>query len=195
MAILQREPKYSLLTYDEYLEIAEEQYGNARTELVHGKVIELPPPKPWHRNVANKLHFVLNSLLHSIHAVMFEASMKSAPLEGPLADIVVCASPQASYADDYVLVPSDILIVVEVMDTTRHKDLGRNLATYAASAIPEYWVVNRLRNRVEVRTKPVEGAYTEVAFYRPGEVVNVSITPDAQIDVAAFLNWEDVVTP
>ena len=50
----------------------------------------------------------------------------------------------------------------------------RKLAfTYAAEAIPVYWLLNLPGRRLEVHTEPAEGAYTRITPFGPDEDVPV----------------------
>src|SRR5438045_7962315 len=65
------------------------------------------------------------------------------------------------WRDDYYAAkrptPEDVLLIIEVSDTTLKYDRTTKTTLYAEAGIPEYWIVN-LRNRViEVYTEPSEG--------------------------------------
>ncbi|RYG40311.1 hypothetical protein EON79_22820, partial [bacterium] len=49
---------------------------------------------------------------------------------------------------------SDALLVVEVCVSTHDQDYGPKDRAYAAAGIPEYWIIDLDRDRVEKRTEP-----------------------------------------
>lgn len=56
----------------------------------------------------------------------------------------------------------DVLLLIEVSDSTLRYDLGKRAGLYAAHAIPEYWVFDLQRNRVWRHSAPKGLAYTQV---------------------------------
>jgi Uma2 family endonuclease len=60
----------------------------------------------------------------------------------------------------------DVLLLIEVSDTTLRYDLGRKARLYATHGVAEYWVVDLIANRVWLHRKPTGAQYsdrTEVA--------------------------------
>ena len=71
----------------------------------------------------------------------------------------------------------DVALVVEVADTSLAEDQGEVLETYAAEAIPVYWLVNLPHRRIEVYTDPTgpadRPAYRDHRSYGPEDTVPV----------------------
>lgn len=61
--------------------------------------------------------------------------------------------------------PMDIILIVEVSDTTLAQDQGEKLRSYAAASIAHYWIVNLIDNRIEWYADPA-GEIEETATYR-----------------------------
>ena len=81
---------------------------------------------------------------------------------------------------DYsVRIPSgrDCPLVVEVADSSPPDDRGLKLRAYAESLIPVYWVVNLLKNRIDVHSRPGrsggEPGYEDLRSSSPDEDVPV----------------------
>ena len=55
--------------------------------------------------------------------------------------------------------PADILLVVEVADSSIDFDRDVKAYVYAQSGVPEYWLVDLTEDRVVRYTLPAEGAY------------------------------------
>ena len=60
--------------------------------------------------------------------------------------------PRADFYSNHHGLPPDVLLVVEVANTTLPFDLGRKAAKYLASGVPEVWVVDVNREVVHVAT-------------------------------------------
>jgi Uma2 family endonuclease len=82
---------------------------------------------------------------------------------------------------------SDVLLLVEIADTTLRFDRGRKLKAYARFGIPEYWIVNLPDRRLEVYRDPAGPAYQSVTLNSEEEVVAPLRAPDAAIRVGDLL--------
>ena len=74
---------------------------------------------------------------------------------------------------------SDVVLLVEISDTTYAKDSGPKLRRYASYRIPVYWIVDLNRRIVEVRTRPfgkgMQAGYARCDLYREGDQVPVEL--------------------
>ena len=83
--------------------------------------------------------------------------------------------------------PDDVLLIVEVSDTTLSHDRNVKLPLYARFEIPEVWIANIPARVVEVYKDPVEGEYTTSRVYSPGETVSPAAFDDVEIPVSQFI--------
>jgi Uma2 family endonuclease len=58
--------------------------------------------------------------------------------------------------------PDEVLLVVEVSDSTYTSDFRLKLPIYASAQIPVYWILDVNHRRIQVLSRPVDGAYTEM---------------------------------
>ena len=82
--------------------------------------------------------------------------------------------------------PSDVLLLIEVSDTTIDYDRNRKLSAYARAGIPEVWIVSRPDRRIEAYTNPSEGAYSNVRNAGPTETIAPQSFPDVTVEVGQF---------
>lgn len=78
--------------------------------------------------------------------------------------------------------PDELLLVIEVSETTLGRDLGMKVPRYAAAGIPNCWVVDGAASVIHSYGRPVDGAYGDVTMIRFGEPLSVpgmdaTITP------------------
>jgi Uma2 family endonuclease len=89
--------------------------------------------------------------------------------------------------------PQDIALVVEIADSSLDQDRKTKLRIYARAAIPTYWIVNLLQQRVEVYTSPQPArpnpSYDEHRDFTVGEFIPLIVDSRevAQIPVASIL--------
>ena len=72
---------------------------------------------------------------------------------------------------------SDVLLTVEVSDSSLRRDRHEKAMAYAEAGIPEYWIVNPVARQVEIYREPVDGEYQWLKVLQEGD----SIAP---------LNWQ-----
>ena len=104
----------------------------------------------------------------------------------PEPDVAVVAGSWADY-DDHP--PSrDILLLVEVSDSTLRQDRSKKQRDYASEGITDYWIVNLVHRQLEVYRQPsTDGLYADRSVYLPGDSVTPLNAPGKQITVAALL--------
>jgi Uma2 family endonuclease len=90
--------------------------------------------------------------------------------------------PDASVArgsrDDYrdrIAEAADVVLAVEVSDTTLDRDQGPKWLAYAKGRIPVYWIVNLVDGQVEVYTDPGPDGYSTCQVFVPGQEIPVVI--------------------
>lgn len=84
--------------------------------------------------------------------------------------------------------PAEIILVVEVSDSTVKYDRDKKLPLYAEAEIPEVWLVNLPNEIVELHTKPAVGLYQFVKIFGRGEKVRSEALPDLSLAVDSILS-------
>lgn len=79
--------------------------------------------------------------------------------------------------------PADVLLLIEVSDTTAAYDQGPKLAAYARAGIPEVWLVSRNDRRITAATEPADGAYTVIRHFAAGDAIAPRAFPDLALPV------------
>ncbi len=75
--------------------------------------------------------------------------------------------------------PKDILLIIEVADTSLADDTGVKAEIYAAAGIRDYWVVNIPESVVEVRRNPGAAGYKSLTKYSGRKKLSPLCCPDA----------------
>jgi Uma2 family endonuclease len=82
--------------------------------------------------------------------------------------------------------PEDVLLLIEVADSSLAGDQTEKAAIYAAAGIADYWIVNIPDQCVEVRRKPTTDGYQETTIYPPGERIHPLNFPAVPLNVATL---------
>ncbi len=83
--------------------------------------------------------------------------------------------------------PREVVLIVEVADTSLRFDLRTKALLYARAGIPEYWVIDLSKRQIYVHLQPRPDGYTEAVIYTEGEEVAPLAKPDAFVRVGELL--------
>lgn len=173
-------PERIRITIDRYQKMG--QAGvfapNERVELIEGEILSMAPIGTVHADISGILfhHFAL--------AVGNAAVVRAAnPLDlgddsEPQPDLMLLR-PQI-YRHSHPR-PTDVLLLVEVSDSTLNFDQGPKRDLYANYGIAEYWVVDVNARRIIVYLDPVQGAFQRIREYVIGGNVSPQALPDFKI--------------
>ncbi|MEM1151957.1 MAG: Uma2 family endonuclease [Pseudomonadota bacterium] len=150
MTLLETQPHVKL-TLDGLLAMLEQRIidPSRKYELVDGVVFEMPSEGLSHRYLKSALIAHLNRTLPSTYFVMADATLDLGPGDAPSPDVYVIPSDKAQTA----VTPGDVLLVIEVADTTLADDLGVKADLYARYGVGEYWVVDIARGAIWAHRK------------------------------------------
>lgn len=154
---------------------------DARIELIEGELLTMAPIGSRHGSAVAVLTRLLvlspladRTLLWPQNAVVLSAFSELQPdilLLRPRADNYRDANPE----------PGDVLLLIEVSDSTLGFDRRRKVPLYARHGIGEAWIVNLQDRQLEVFREPREGAYANTAVHGPTESVACAAFPGCPI--------------
>ena len=79
---------------------------------------------------------------------------------------------------------ADVLLIVEVADTTLAFDRDRKIPLYAKAGIPESWLVDLNEHRITVFTQPSPQGYRMERHYLSGETIELGTLPGISVKVS-----------
>lgn len=145
-------------------------------ELLDGWIVEKMPKNAPHDSAILRLQRRLMKILGDDFLVRIQSTVEL-DLSMPDPDVAIVAGPEDRF-DENRPDANDILIVMEVSDSSLAQDRGFKARLYGRNKIPVYWIVNLKDRVVEVHTLPRNGknpGYRDIAIYRPGDSVPVVI--------------------
>ncbi len=150
-----------------------------RLELLEGEIVEMTPISKEHARAVRKLSRWLQVSLGET-AVVDSQNPLLLPGDNELYPDVAVLRPRP---DDYRDLPKaeDVLLVIEVAKTSARYDLGNKRWHYAASDIPEYWVVDLDSQQVHVHRQPRGNSYLESQTLTTGDALEFL---DAHLNVS-----------
>ena len=175
-------------TVDEYHRMAEAGvfHEDDRVELIDGQVVEMTPIGPRHAVCVDRLNGRLSRLVGDSAIVRVQSPVVLGQRAEPEPDVTLLRPPFERYQEVHPG-PAEIMLVIEVADTSVEHDRSVKIPLYARACVPEAWLVNLPADRIEVYRNPAGGSYAEVTTVSPSETLTPFLLPDARLSVADVL--------
>ena len=159
--------------------------GDDRIELIDGGLIDMAPIGSAHAGMVIRLSQRLSGALAGRALVSSQNPVRLDERSEPQPDIAVLRSRRDFYQESHPG-PSDVLLVIEVADSSLDYDRDVKVPLYARHGVPEVWLVDLNARHVSVYRRPDGGAYREVL--RPGgaETLVPALLPDLSMSLADF---------
>lgn len=133
--------------------------GDERVELIDGEIIDMPPMGSPHAAVVQQLTRLLCAALPMEIILRPQLPLRLGEFSEPLPDIAVVRSRSDQYGASHPTA-ADVLLLVEVSDSTLRYDREVKSALYARHGVPELWIVDVQARALHSYRSPVDGAYT-----------------------------------
>ena len=175
-------------TVDEYHRMGEAGIfrEDDRVELIRGRIVEMSPIGRRHAGCVNYLNNTLARLLGP-RAVVSVQNPVITDADGEPQPDVALLEPRPGFYGDRHPAPGDILLLIEVADSSLDYDRGEKIPLYAEAGVREVWLVNLAGKAVEVYRDPREGHYRDVHPARRGETIAPLAFPDVALQVEEIL--------
>lgn len=160
--------------------------GDQRVELVGGEVVDMAPIGSRHLACVVALNHLLVEASGGRFFVSVQNPVRLGERDEPQPDLSLLGRkprPEATAPPG----PEDVLLVVEVSDSTLSYDRDTKLPLYAGAGIPEAWIVDLGGRKVEVHHGPGERGYGDLWAFGPGERVSSAVVGGLRIPVNAVL--------
>jgi len=157
--------------------------ADARLELIEGRLIEMAPMVSWHAYVVNRLTKMFIIELNDRAFVSIQSPLILGDHSEPEPDIALLRPPANRYRDALPS-PTDVLLLIEVADSTARYDHQTKVPLYAAHGIPEVWVVERDPGWVSVYRGPLA---EQRCYQEERRVIGGGLSPGAFADIQVVL--------
>lgn len=143
-----------------------------RVELLDGRLIAMSPIGPDHLHCVNRLNQLLSRRVYARESpaawISVQNPIQISDASEPEPDLTLLR-PDAS--QDNTPRPEDVLLVVEVADSTADYDRTVKQPRYARAGIPVFWLVDLGTESVDVASDPAGDAYAERRRYGRGDTL------------------------
>jgi Uma2 family endonuclease len=145
---------------------------NDRVELIAGEIVEMSRVSDRHVQAVNVLGHMLYAVAGADLTVSIQNPIQLGPHDGPQPDLAVLRGERRGLAE-----ASEVLLVIEVADSSREYDRATKLPRYAAAGIPEAWLIDLGAETIERHTEPRDGYYHFAALAMRGDTLASTILP------------------
>jgi Uma2 family endonuclease len=119
--------------------------------------------------------------------VRAQSPLRLGPRSEPEPDIALVAPRADEYGSAHPS-PAEVLLVVEVSDSTVRYDRDVKLPLYARHGIPEVWIVDLPGGELRFCRTPEGGRYVEQGVTKHPGVTRLAALPDVQLDLSRLLS-------
>lgn len=159
-------------------------HEDSRVELIEGELIDMAPIGSPHAGTVNRLVSLFSGAVTS-EVVHVQNPITLDDYSEPQPDLAVL-KPCADFYRAALPTASDVLLLIEVSDTTLAYDRGPKLDLYSRHGIEDVWIVNLADRQLEVFRNPSPEGYRARSQYGAGDFVAALALPDFLVEVATL---------
>jgi len=179
--------RFSIAEYDRLAELGFFE-SDARFELIRGEIIKMAAKGTFHSVCNSLLLRALYALLGTRAIVRGQEPIILSADSEPEPDVVIARNRSDNYLSSHPLA-ADILLVIEVSDSTLKYDQRTKLSLYAESGISDYWIFNLVEPQLEMYSEPYQKqtggfGYRVKRVVLPNEVVVIPGFPELSLDLS-----------
>ena len=157
-----------------------------RVELIEGEIVDMAPIGSAHAGTTNRLtRLVARAVADGQVIASIQSPLRLDPHNEPQPDLMLLRPRPDDYAGSHPTA-ADVLLLVEVADSSLAHDRGPKLALYARHGVPEVWLIDLAGRAVEICREPGPAGYVERRRVAEG-VAAPTLVPGLAIDLAALL--------
>lgn len=150
---------------------------DARVELIRGQIVDINAIGTPHFAMVNRLTALLVPVVAPLGMVSVQNPVRLDDHSEPQPDVTVLVR-----REDYYLSalpgPADVLLLIEVADSSLGYDRRVKAGLYAESGIGEYWVIDLDKNLVHVHRQPLGATYRDARSVGADGMLDIAALPD-----------------
>ena len=157
-----------------------------RLELLEGEIVEMAPIGSRHQATVDRLNELFSSQIAELATIRVQGPVRLGEDSEPQPDVSLLKRRVDFYASEHPG-PGDVLLLVEVSDTSTEYDREVKLPHYARHGIAEVWLVSLETQIIEVYSVPTAIGYEKVSQAVRGQRLSPEFFPDLDLAVDAIL--------
>lgn len=160
--------------------------GDQNYELIEGEIIKKMTVGDYHISCVNRLNRIFSRNCGDDVIVSIQNPVIISDISEPEPDVTLLKFREDFYASGKAT-PEDVLLLIEVSDSTVTYDRKTKMKLYAEAGIEESWLVNLPRQILEIYSDPQDGKYKLVRKAGKNESVSPKFLTSLKIKVSDFI--------
>ncbi len=184
---VQLERRY--FTVDEYARMGEVGIftEDDRVELIEGEIVKMSPIGSRHAACVDRVvNMLLPVVIEQAAIIRVQSPIVLDDYSEPQPDVTLLRHRPDFYAQAHPR-PADVLIVIEVADSSVEIDRNTKLPLYAEAGIPEVVIMVLPEDVIEVHAEAANGQYQKVKILGRGEIFESTAIPGVKLSIDAVL--------
>jgi Uma2 family endonuclease len=153
-----------------------------RIELIEGEMLNMAPIGPKHATVADRLARLFMLAVHDAAIVSCGRPVNLGDFSDPQPDVMLLKPRLDDYSNSHPNA-ADVLLLIEVSDSTLTFDQSTKLSLYARYGVSEYWVVDVEGKRIVVYREPAAKCYVRKLEFSAPNAISPQAFPDVEVAV------------
>ncbi len=159
---------------------------DARVELIEGEVIDMAPIGTRHASAVSRLNRAATAAVGTTAIVSVQNPLRLNDLSEPEPDLMLL-EPRADFYGSAHPTAADVLLLIEVADTSARYDREIKLPLYARHGISEVWIVDLDARLVRFFRAPAGDVYADITTTQTPGATPIGAFPGVAIDLAGVL--------
>ena len=160
--------------------------GNSNYELIEGEIVKKMTQGEYHISCINRLNRIFSRKCGDEIIVSVQNAVVISEISEPEPDVTLLRFQEDFYASGKATT-EDVLLLIEVSDSTVSYDRTTKIKLYAQAGVEEVWLVNLPKQVLEVHTEPTNGKYKVVRKLNKNESVSPKLLPELTIKISDIL--------
>ena len=156
-----------------------------RVELIEGELVAMSPIGSYHHGTVNRLTHTLIHAVGDRAIVSVQGPIRLDDLSEPEPDFALL-KPRADFYRDAHAVAADVLLLIEVADSSLNYDRAVKRALYARFGIAEVWIFNLTAGEIEICRQPTATGYAAIEIAGSDRELEPLLLPGARISAASM---------
>jgi len=152
-----------------------------RLELINGEIKTMSPIGRKHAACINRLVTAFTQKLGKRIVLSVQNSIRLEDNSEPQPDLAIL-KPRDDFYEDTLPSPADILLIIEVADSSIAYDRDIKAPLYATAGIPEMWLFDVNNKTIASFSQPSSLGYKQLQRYDRGDRLTMLAFPDVVFD-------------
>lgn len=157
-----------------------------RMELIEGEIVMMAPIGSRHASCVGRLTHLLASTVGQQAIVWVQNPIRLGPDSEPQPDVALLRPRPDFYAEAHPG-PEDVLLVIEVAETSADSDRSVKIPLYARAGIQSAWIVDLSTGGIEAYAEPMPDGYRRFRRIQRGQTISLGAFPEVTLAVDTIL--------